>query len=301
MALLGPSGSGKTTLLRIIAGLDFPTAGKIKMDGIDASVDACRCPQCRLRVPALRAVPAHDRVRERGVRAAGQAAADAAGARREIRERVMQLLKLVQLEGFAQTLPVAALRRSAAAGGAGPGTGDRAAGAAARRAVRRARRQGPQGAAPLAAPAARGDGPDLGLRHPRPGGGAGARRPGRGDEQRQDRAGRHAGRGLRHAGDPVRLRVPGPCEPAAVHRGTRPGAGLAPGVRGRDRAHTSRSSCSGAASPMFGPRTSRSCARAPGEDGTQGPGAARQHAGPDRPRRAAGAGHHRAGRGRDAG
>ena len=29
MALLGPSGSGKTTLLRIIAGLDFPTAGKI--------------------------------------------------------------------------------------------------------------------------------------------------------------------------------------------------------------------------------------------------------------------------------
>ena len=27
VALLGPSGSGKTTLLRIIAGLDFPTAG----------------------------------------------------------------------------------------------------------------------------------------------------------------------------------------------------------------------------------------------------------------------------------
>ena len=37
VALLGPSGSGKTTLLRIIAGLDFPTGGKIKMDGIDAS------------------------------------------------------------------------------------------------------------------------------------------------------------------------------------------------------------------------------------------------------------------------
>ena len=33
MALLGPSGSGKTTLLRIIAGLDFATGGKIKMDG----------------------------------------------------------------------------------------------------------------------------------------------------------------------------------------------------------------------------------------------------------------------------
>jgi spermidine/putrescine ABC transporter ATP-binding subunit len=32
-ALLGPSGSGKTTLLRMIAGFDFPNAGRIEMDG----------------------------------------------------------------------------------------------------------------------------------------------------------------------------------------------------------------------------------------------------------------------------
>jgi len=37
IALLGPSGSGKTTLLRLIAGLDFPTAGQIFFGAEDAS------------------------------------------------------------------------------------------------------------------------------------------------------------------------------------------------------------------------------------------------------------------------
>lgn len=37
LALLGPSGSGKTTLLRLIAGLDFPDAGRILFDGVDAT------------------------------------------------------------------------------------------------------------------------------------------------------------------------------------------------------------------------------------------------------------------------
>jgi putative ABC transport system ATP-binding protein len=36
-AVVGPSGSGKTTLLNLIAALDFPTEGSVRVDGIETS------------------------------------------------------------------------------------------------------------------------------------------------------------------------------------------------------------------------------------------------------------------------
>lgn len=99
-ALLGPSGSGKSTLLRVIAGLENPDSGRIQINGQDVTQQP---------------------VQQRGVGFVFQHYAAfkhmtvwenvAFGLKirkrpkNEVRDRVNDLLHLVQLDGFAQRYP----------------------------------------------------------------------------------------------------------------------------------------------------------------------------------------------------
>ena len=104
VALLGPSGSGKTTLLRILAGLDFPTAGRVTFGGEDAlslTVQQRNVGFVFQNYALFRHMRVFDNiafgldVRPRG-RRPGKA---------DIGTRVMELLKLVQLDGLDRRFP----------------------------------------------------------------------------------------------------------------------------------------------------------------------------------------------------
>ena len=104
VALLGPSGSGKTTLLRILAGLDFPTAGRVMFGGEDAlrlTVQQRNVGFVFQNYALFRHMRVFDNiafgldVRPRGRRPA----------KRDIDTRVMELLKLVQLDGLDRRFP----------------------------------------------------------------------------------------------------------------------------------------------------------------------------------------------------
>jgi sulfate/thiosulfate transport system ATP-binding protein len=99
-ALLGPSGSGKSTLLRVIAGLESPDAGEVSILGTDVTGVP---PQRRgvgfvfQHYAAFKHLTVQDNVAF-GLKIRKRSKA-------EIRERVAELLRLVQLEGFADRYP----------------------------------------------------------------------------------------------------------------------------------------------------------------------------------------------------
>ena len=103
-ALLGPSGSGKTTLLRIIAGLEVPDGGEVRFGGENVIRRDARERQVGFvfqhyalfrHMSVFENVAFGLRVRPRRVRPRES----------EIRERVMELLRLVQLDGLASRYP----------------------------------------------------------------------------------------------------------------------------------------------------------------------------------------------------
>ena len=231
-ALLGPSGGGKSTLLRIIAGLDSADEGTISIEGTDAT----KLPPQKRNVGFVfqhYAVFKHMTVAKNvafGLEIRKRPKA-------EVERRVEELLEPRPPLAVLAPDALPALRRAAAAHGAGPGARRGADRAAARRAVRRPRREGPQGAPRLAAPAARRGARDHGLRDPRPGGGPRGRRRDRGHQRGSRRADRLARAALRRAGQRLRHGLPRrghqarrPDRAPARHRG-----------RARSRAATARS------------------------------------------------------------
>ena len=256
---------GKSTLLRVIAGLERADAGEVIISGEDATGLPARERGVGFVFQHYAAFK-HMTVRENvafglSIRRRPKA---------EIAARVDELLHLVQLGGLAERYPsqLSGGQRQRMALGAGAGGG--AQGPAARRAVRRSRRARAQGAARVAAPPARRDARDDRLRHARPGGGDGGRRPHRHHERGSHRADRAAARALRDARQRIRDELPRPGQQARRRAGAAARRGAAARAQRRDHGGADRphhvpgirgprgaSSCSTAASSGRRRRASR--------------------------------------------
>ena len=240
-SLLGPSGCGKTTTLRMIAGFEVPDEGRILLQGEDVHHGHAEPAAGQHGLPAVRALPAHVDLRQRRVRAEGEARPALASTA----ARSSEMLRVVELEGCEQRAPAPALGRPAAARRARARARQPAGGAAARRAARSTRREAAQADAARAEahPARARD--DIRLRHARPGRGARDVRPDRRHERRPGRADRRAARDLRAPGDRLRRRLHRLAERARL-QGRR--------ARRRVRGDAARRAAIGSSSPV-GPDT----------------------------------------------
>jgi putrescine transport system ATP-binding protein len=99
-ALLGASGSGKTTLLRVIAGLEQPDAGCIRIDGVDMTNRPAYERPVNTVFQSYALFP-HMSVRGNVAFGLKQESLSA----HEIDKRVAEMLQLVQMEAFAHRRP----------------------------------------------------------------------------------------------------------------------------------------------------------------------------------------------------
>ena len=104
LALLGPSGSGKTTLLRVLAGLEFPDAGRVLFDGEDVTFASAAARKVGFvfqqyalfkHMTVARNVAFGLDIRKRSQRPP----------KGEVAARVEELLRLVELEGLGKRFP----------------------------------------------------------------------------------------------------------------------------------------------------------------------------------------------------
>ena len=122
IALMGPSGCGKTTTLRMIAGLEEPTSGEVRLAGERVNERKPWKRDTPMVWQSLALFP-YLSVRgnvEFGLKMRGMRA-------RERRAKALKWLEQVGIADFANRKHRAALGRRASACGARPRTGDRAA------------------------------------------------------------------------------------------------------------------------------------------------------------------------------
>ncbi len=100
ITLLGPSGCGKTTTIRIIAGLEMPDEGQVILDGTDVTNTEPNARDVNTVFQNYALFP-HMSVADN----IGYGLKLKRRPKNEIREKVEEMLALVQLEGFEKRRP----------------------------------------------------------------------------------------------------------------------------------------------------------------------------------------------------